>query len=221
MRSFSTPTGARAALTLSLTFAALTVALGGLAACATAVQTRPGRTATEQLLVAHAAERAAADFHLEAPKGRRVFLDTINFTGEWAPYAASALRQRILSGGHRLSPSRAEADLVVEIRMGALSIDQMSRVLGVPALTLPTGNNYSTFTVPELSLYSQAERSGVAEFSIFAYDAHTGAAVPVVHRISGETQMRSHKFMMVMTWGKQEVKPGDPALDAEPWWKPW
>jgi len=216
MRSSSTHTGVRAALVLSLC-----LVLGGLAACATAVQTRPGRTATEQLLVAHAAERAAADFHLEAPQGSLVFLDTINFTGEWAPYAASALRQRILNSGYRLSTARSDADLIVEVRMGALSIDQMSRVLGVPALTLPTGNNYSTFSVPELSLYSQAERSGVAEFSIFAYDARTGAAVPVIHRISGETQMRSHKFLMVMTWGKQEVKPGDPALDAEPWWKPW
>ncbi|MEH6675948.1 DUF6655 family protein [Phenylobacterium sp.] len=216
MRSSSTHTGVRAALVLSLS-----LVLGGLAACATAVQTRPGRTATEQLLVAHAAERAAADFHLEAPQGSLVFLDTINFTGEWAPYAASALRQRILNSGYRLSTARSDADLIVEVRMGALSIDQMSRVLGVPALTLPTGNNYSTFSVPELSLYSQAERSGVAEFSIFAYEARTGAAVPVIHRISGETQMRSHKFLMVMTWGKQEVKPGDPALDAEPWWKPW
>jgi hypothetical protein len=216
MRSSSILKGARGALVLSLT-----VALMGLAACATAVQTRPGRTATEQLLVAHAAERAASDFRIEAPEGSLVFLDTVNFTGEWAPYAASALRQRILNSGLRLSPGRAEADLIVEVRMGALSIDQMSRVLGVPALTLPTGNNYSTFSVPELSLYSQAERSGVAEFSIFAYEARTGVAVPVIHRISGQTQMRSHKFLMVMTWGQQAVKPGDPTLDAEPWWKPW
>ncbi|MDP1616229.1 DUF6655 family protein [Phenylobacterium sp.] len=216
MRLFSHRRGVRAALILSMT-----LVLGGVSACATAVQTRPGRTATEQLLVAHAAERAASDFRIEAPDGSLVFLDTVNFTGEWAPYAASALRQRILNSGLRLSPNRTEADVIVEVRMGALSIDQMSRVLGVPALTLPTGNNYSTFTVPELSLYSQAERSGVAEFSIFAYDARTGAAVPVAHRISGETQMRSHKFLMVMTWGKQEVKPGDPTLDAEPWWKPW
>ena len=75
--------------------------------------------------------------------------------------------------------------------------------------------------MPELSLYSQTERSGVAEFSAFAYDPRTGAPAKVIRRVSGQTQMRSHKFLMVMSWGQQEVKPGDPALDVEPWWKPW
>ena len=192
-----------------------------LSACASAVQTRPGRTATEQLLVAHATERAASDFKIEAAPGTRVYLDPVNFVGEWAPYAISALRQRILTSGLALAQNREAADLVVEVRMGALSIDQMQRVLGVPALTLPTGDRYSTFTVPELSLYSQTERSGVAEFSAFAYDPRTGAPAKVIRRVSGQTQMRSHKFLMVMSWGQQEVKPGDPALDVEPWWKPW
>ena len=207
--------GQRAALCLA---AAIGLTLAG---CASAVETRPGRTATEQLLVAHAAERAAADFRIEAPAGTAVFLETVNFTGEWAPYAISALRQRVMASGLRLVRTRDEADLIVEIRMGALSIDQMHRVLGVPALTLPTGDRYSTFTVPELSLYSQKERSGVAEFSAFAYDARTGEPAKVVRRVTGQTQMRSHTFLMVMSWGQQEVKPGDPALDVEPWWKPW
>ena len=49
------------------------------------------------------------------------------------------------------------------------------------------------------------ERSGVAEFSAFAYDARTGAPAKVIRRVSGQTQMRSHKFLMVMSWGQQEV----------------
>ena len=208
---------------ISIRSSALLLAAGlWLGGCATAVETRPYRTATEQLLVSHAAEKAAASFVMAIKQGTPVFLDTINFRGEGAEYAASAIRQALLSQGAILARDRSEAEVVVEVRLGALSVDQMQRVLGVPSLTLPNAANYSTFTIPELSIYSRTDRTGVAEFSAFAYNAKTGAPIAVVGRMAGKTQIRSHKLFMVMSWGQQEVRPGDPHLNTGgAWWKPW
>lgn len=189
--------------------------------CATPVETRPGRTATEQLLVSHAAERAAKQLALPIPAGAAVFLDTVNFIGEGADYAQSAVREGLLSRGATLALSREKADIIVEIRMGALSIDQISRVLGVPSLQLPISSTFTVVTIPELSIYSRKDRTGVAEFSAFAYDARTGRPIAVEVRAAGTTTMRSHKLLMILPWGEQEVRPGDASLDSEPWWKLW
>ena len=192
-----------------------------LTGCATPVETRPGRTATEQLLVAHAAERAAKQLSIPIPAGSKVFLDTANFKGEGADYAQSAIREGLVSRGGRLWPTREGADIIVEIRMGALSIDQISRVLGIPSLQVPISPQWTVVTIPELSLYSRNDRSGVAEFSAFAYEAKTGKPIAVEVRAAGTTTMRSHKLMMILPWGQQEVRPGDRTLDSEPWWKLW
>lgn len=193
-------------------------ALGG---CASAVETRPFRTATEQLLVAHAAENAAERFSITITPGARVFLNTVNFTGEGAAYAASAIREALLHRGAVLTDDKAQADVVVEVRLGALSLDQMQRVLGVPALTLPIAPNLTTVTIPELSVYSRRDRTGVAEFSAFAYDARTGRPIAVAGRIAGATTIRSHTLLMVFPWGQKEVRPGDRSLGPKPWWKAW
>lgn len=192
-----------------------------LSGCATPVETRPSRTATEQLLVSHAAERAAKQLNLPIPAGSTVFLDTAAFRGEGADYAQSAIREGLVSRGAKLSPTREGADIIVEIRMGALSIDQISRVLGVPSLQVPISPQWTVVTIPELSLYSRNDRSGVAEFSAFAYERRTGKPIAVEVRVAGTTTMRSHKLLMIMPWGQQEVRPGDRTLDSEPWWKLW
>jgi hypothetical protein len=201
--------------------ALLAALCAGLAGCATAVETRPFRTATEQLLVTHAAEKAAAKFAVTVPDGAKVFLDTVNFQGEGADYAASAIREAIVRRGAVLAEDRARADVIIEVRLGALSIDQMQRVLGIPALTLPTAPNLTTVTIPELSIYSRRDRTGVAEFSAFAYDARTGRPISVAGRVAGTTRIRSHTLLMILPWGQQEIRPGDPALRTAPWWKPW
>lgn len=192
-----------------------------LNACATATETFPTRTATEQLLVNRAAERAAGEFAFALPAGARVFLDTSAFRGEGADYAASAVREALLARGNPISTDRGTADIVVEIRLGALSIDKTQRVIGIPRLTLPVSPSLTTVTVPELSAYSRRDRTGVAEFSAFAYEAKTGRPVALGARVSGTAKIRSHTMFMVFSWGAQEVRPGDASVKADQWWKIW
>ncbi|MFN3514771.1 MAG: DUF6655 family protein [Phenylobacterium sp.] len=192
-----------------------------LAACATATETHPSRTATEQLLISRAAERAAQQFALALDPDARVFVDTSTFRGEGADYASSAIREALLARGNRITLARSEADVIVELRLGALSIDKMQRVVGIPRLTLPVTQTLSTVTIPELSVYSRRDRTGVAEFSAFAYEAATGRPIALGGRMSGTAKIRSHTMLMIFSWGKQEVRPGDADVSADEWWKVW
>jgi hypothetical protein len=55
---------------------AMLLCAGLLAGCTTARSTAPLRTASEQLLISAAADRAAAQLSLGIPKGTRIFVDT-------------------------------------------------------------------------------------------------------------------------------------------------
>jgi hypothetical protein len=192
-----------------------------LAGCATATQTAPGRTATEQLLIARAAEQAAGKLEFPLPPGSRVMLRPAGFGGEEGEYAVSALRSALASKGHPLALRPEDAEIVVEVRKAALSIDEMNHLVGIPSVTLPNIAALSIFTVPEISLYSRRDRTGVAEFLLFAYDARTGRPLEVQDRVAATTMIRAHKALLVFSWGKQDVRPGDPTLGAGPWWKVW
>jgi hypothetical protein len=180
-----------------------------LAACASTTETYPGRTATEQLLVARAADDAVDGLTLPVPKTSRVFVDDSYFRAETAPYAVSAIRESLSKGGHALARTREEADVIFEIRAGALSLEQMRRVFGVPEMRIPINDSFNVVSLPELSVYSRRDRVGVAEFSGFLYDAKTGAPLGVIDPMTGQFRIRSHKLFMIFSWGQQRLDPGE------------
>lgn len=189
---------------------ALAVAAGGLtlAACASTTETNPGRTATEQLLLARAADRAVEGLSLPLPAGAAVYVDDSYFQGEGARYAISAIRAALSDAGFRLAPNKDAADAVFEIRAGALSLEQMRRVFGIPEMRVPINETFNVVSLPELSIYSHRDRVGVAEFSGFLYEARTGAPLGAVLPMIGSYRIRSHKAMMMVTWGQQQAQPG-------------
>ena len=187
------------------------VALMGLlaTACASTSETYPSRTATEQLLVARAADEAVEGLTVPVPKTSRIFVDDAYFRAENAAYAVSAIRGALSEAGHALASNRADADVIFEIRAGALSIEQMRRVFGIPEVRVPINDSFNVVSVPELSIYSRRDRVGVAEFSGFLYDAKTGAPLGAVVPMTGEFRIRRHNFLMIFAWGQQRIDPGD------------
>lgn len=192
------PAATAAVLTLAVT-------IGG---CASSTETYPGRTATEQLLVARAADSAVEGLTLPIPQGSRVFVDDAYFQGEAARYAISAIRGALSEAGYSLSRERDAADVIFEIRAGALSLEQMRRVFGVPEMRIPINDTFNVVSMPELSVYSSRDRIGVAEFSGFLYHAKTGAPMGAVLPMIGRYRIRSHKAFMVVSWGQQQAQPG-------------
>lgn len=182
-------------------------------ACASTSETYPARTATEQLLVARAADRAVEGLILPIPAGSRVFVDATYFQAENAAYGVSAIRNALSDAGYALVSGKDEADAVFELRAGALSLEQMRRVFGLPDMRVPINDSFNVVSVPELSIYSRRDRVGVAEFSGFLYEPETGAPLGAVLPMTGEFRIRSHKLLMIVAWGQQNVDPGqrDPA----------
>lgn len=95
-----------------------------------------------------------------------------------------------------------------EIRAGALSLEQMRRVFGIPEMRIPINETFNVVSLPELSVYSHRDRVGVAEFSGFLYEAKTGAPLGAVVPMIGTYRIRSHKAFMVVSWGQQQAQPG-------------
>jgi len=180
-----------------------------LAGCASVSETYPSRTATEQLLLARAADRAVEGLILPLPAGSRVYVDDAYFKVDNGPYAISAIRAALSEAGFALAPNKDTADAVFEIRAGALSLEQMRRVFGVPEMRLPINDSFNVVSVPELSVYSRRDRVGVAEFSGFLYDARTGAPLGAVLPMTGQFRIRSHKLLMIVAWGQQRLDPGE------------
>ncbi|MBU1348221.1 MAG: hypothetical protein KKA16_14875 [Alphaproteobacteria bacterium] len=190
-------------------FALILAATALLGACASTTESNTGRTATEQLLMSRAADQAVDGLRLPIPPGSRVYVEGRYFQGEGSNYAQSAVRQALSEAGFALADDRNQADAIFELRAGALSLEQMRRVVGLPALALPINENLNVVSIPELSLYSRRDRVGVAEFSGFVYDAHTGAPLGAVAPMLGEYRIRSHRVLMMVTWGQQSARPGE------------
>jgi hypothetical protein len=181
---------------LSLSLSSLYLAFM-LTGCSTTRVTLPPRSATEQMLVSEAAETAAIAIHLVLPRNSKAFLDTTNFEGLDAKYAVSAIKQSLLQQGNAIIDTRTDADVIVEVRAGALSIDSISQTVGVPGIDL------SPISVPlqteGVKIGTRSKTMGVAKFSLFAYNRKTGKLMSVVAQVVGMSR-RTTNAATIMTW---------------------
>lgn len=148
-----------------------------LAGCSTARETEPARTATEQLMISTAVDRALDRLNVKIPEGTKIWVDAGNFEGYDSKYAVGAVRDRLLHLGARLVADRGQADAVVEIRAGALSTNSDDMLIGIPAVELPIPMAGAAKT-PELALLKKNHDEGVVKLGITAYDAKSGALAP-------------------------------------------
>src|SRR5690606_22577555 len=117
------------------------------------------------------------DLDLRFPPGTNVWVDTSYIEGLDHRYAIGAVRHRLLALGAQLVPTRAEADVVVELRAGALSIDKEGTLLGIPSLPVPVPL-VGVMEAPQLPILKRASQTGVPKLGITAYDAKTGRWTP-------------------------------------------
>ena len=166
---------------------ALTMLLAMLVGCGTTRMSDSKRTATEQLLVSQAIDRAVMRVDVRPLAGRKVFLETAFMDDvEDGKYLESALRHQLMASGCLLAKDRDSSDVVVEARAGAVGTDRSSVLLGIPATSVTLkGNETST---PELVLAKRSEQRGVAKLSVYAYERESGQ--PVWQ--SGEEHVASH-----------------------------
>ena len=154
------------------------VAVASLAAvgCGTTRWTDSKRTATEQMLVSDAVERAVATIDMRPLAGYSVFLDT-SFLDDVtdSKYLTSTLRHQLLASGCRLAASRDTAEVVVEARAGALGTDRSDLLIGIPATNVQMMG--SGTSLPEIAAAKRTDQRAVAKVNLFAYDRASGRPV--------------------------------------------
>jgi hypothetical protein len=192
-------------------FFAVLAAAALLAGCTAQRVSEPLRTATEQLLISSAADRAAAQLTLDIPKDTRVFVDRQYFQGYDDGYAVNAIRAQLLRQGLALVDDRAKADAIVTVASGALSTDQKSLLIGIPQLTLPFLPIGNSVTVPEISLFKSAQDKATAKFVATGYDAKTGKVISVTDPRYGFSHLTNHTVLLFFSWQTGDMIP--PGMD--------
>lgn len=179
------------------------IAAGFLCGCTTVRETTPARTATEQLLLSTAAEKATADRYFAWLTGKKVFVEEKYFDSYDKGNAISLIRERISASGALLVKSDDKADTIVEIRSDALSMNNSSTLLGVPAMTVPIPLAGPVQT-PELALYKDGKSDSIGKFALFAYERESGKYLHTADAMLGRAHLHLYKVLFI-SWKKTDV----------------
>lgn len=155
--------------------------------CATIRVTDPARTATEQFLMSQAITQAISQLNLDSLRDRKIWIDAAYLTGteqfttqgelrqrifstpEQA-FATAELREKLLIGGARLVQDKKDAEIIVEVRSGAIGVDRLENLIGIPAGVLQgvNGPGGLPLVTPELALYKNTRQRSFASIAFVA-----------------------------------------------------
>lgn len=181
--------------------------------CASLRVTDPPQTADEQFLMTEAATKAVSQLSLDPLRGRRVWVVSEYAFSTTQPYDQSfltnevrspqfqdvfliaELRARLLQAGARLAETRDQADVILEVRSGALAINRMDFLLGIPAVYLPSsvttalGSSITSAIVstPDAVLYRSIQQQGFGAVAVVAYWRTTGDLLAISGPFVGHT----------------------------------
>jgi hypothetical protein len=159
----------------------LAVALAAAVGCGTTRSSDSARTATEQMLMSSAIDRAVNEINFQPLVGKEVYLDTDRLNGFVDQnYLVSSLRQALFSNGVVLKPDRASAKYIIEARAGVLGTNSSSVMIGVPATPLPSLGGAvpgMPSAIPEIPFAKTTRQAGIAKIALFAYNQASGKPV--------------------------------------------
>jgi hypothetical protein len=161
------------------------------------VQTRitePQRTAVEQLLLSTATDRAFDEVDMTTVRDRRVFIDPAYFESYDKHYVLGTIRDVLSNNGALLVRSIDDAEVIVEPRSGALSIDSSQSLIGLPSTPIPipfTG----TVQTPEIAIFKTEHQFSVAKLALLAYERESGRHLHSTGPLVGES---FHKYYTIL-----------------------
>jgi len=161
-------------------FGLLVAILAPLVGCGTTKWSDSPRTATEQLLISDAIDRAISEIDFSALANRSVYLDTrYIITTLDQNYLTSTLRQHMLASGCIIKDKPDDATYVVEVRTGSLGTNRQDLLFGMPATNLPTAGllPIGSASIPEIALVKRTNQQGVCKVAVFAYERMSGRPV--------------------------------------------
>lgn len=162
----------------------------GTAGCMKTRLTDPKRAAAEQLLLSTAADRAWVEADLAPLSGRKVFVRPEFLETYDQKYVMGTIRAVLSESGALLMDNIKEADVVVEPRSGALSIDSGSTLGGVPSIPLPIPT-VATLETPEVAFFKSEKQKAIGKFALLAYERESRQHVTSSSNLVG-TAYRNH-----------------------------
>src|SRR6202021_1376902 len=85
-------------------------------------------------------------------------------------FLVAELRAKLLKSGVRLMPNKEQAQVVLELRSGGISVDHEEYLLGIPSVFLPgDAGTAVSITTPELAILKSTKQYGYASVAIVAY----------------------------------------------------
>jgi hypothetical protein len=151
-----------------------------LSGCGTTRTSNTQRTATEQLLVSDAIDRAVQAINFQTLRGKSVYFDEEPLKKVVdSEYLISSLRQHLLASGSILKDKREDAEYIVEPRAGAVGTDNHDLLFGMPATNVPQLTLLAALppAIPEIPIAKRREQRGIAKISVFAYQRETGVPI--------------------------------------------
>lgn len=177
-----------------------------LAACSTQRSTEPQRTATEQMLFSAAAERAADKLAFNMQEGTKVFVDATYAEGTDSKYLIGSIRDRVLRRGGQMVDDKAKADIVIEPRIGAMSVDRDKFLFGIPDFGVPVPLA-GPVQFPEIALFKRETQQGVIKVAATSYDAKTGALIQSLDPVYGFSHRKEWAALIVISWDTNDLVP--------------
>lgn len=193
-------------------FVALILAMLALGACTTVRETSPQRSATEQLLISTAVDRAIEKVNLKVPAGTKVFVSADQLEGPDGKYAAGQMKDRLLRNGAHLVDDKGKADAIVEVRAGALSIDDKQTLVGIDSFDAPIPFAGQAAKIPQIAIYSDKVRQGIAKIAAFGYSTSDGKLIDITGPQFGYSHQYERTLLFFFTWRTSDLPKEKPTL---------
>jgi hypothetical protein len=137
--------------------------------------TEPTRSLGEQLLVSTSIDRSLSELDAEAIgrlKGFKVFISSEYLKTLDQEYLVGSLRDLFLSNGVLVVDAAEEAQMIVEVRSGANSLDSSTATLGIAEdQALPNPVTGAPVALPEISFFKRENNFAVSKVALVAYQA--------------------------------------------------
>ena len=166
--------------------------------------TNPPRSATEQLLLSTASDRALTNADYAIFQGKRVYLDTTYFDSYDSKYVIGAIRDALSQAGALLVNESTNTDIIVECRSGALSIDASDSLFGIPATGIPIPLA-GTIPIPELAIYKSSRQHSYAKFALLAYGATSREHLYSSGALFGHSYNKYYKLLGLIQWTTSDI----------------
>jgi len=145
-------------------------------------------------MLSTAADRSLREVDFAVFKEKKVFVDAVYFESYDKGYVLGTLRNLLSINGALLATNASEAEVIIEPRSGALSIDSSQSLIGMPSLPVPIPFA-GTLVSPEIALWRSQKLFSTAKIALFAYEQKSHRHFYSTGPLIGRASHRYYRFL--------------------------